>query len=114
MIDVRPQWSLGCTVLELINGQPPYYNLKPHAAVYRIVAEEHPSLPAGLSPALEDFLMRCFQKNPDKCAGWCVGVWRWRWSWLSCGVVWWSCVCVCVCVSEFLCVWRRWRKYGWL
>ena len=30
-------WSLGCTILELVNGEPPYYDLKPITALYRIV-----------------------------------------------------------------------------
>lgn len=30
-------WSLGCTILELLNGEPPYYDLKQITALYRIV-----------------------------------------------------------------------------
>ena len=59
-------WSLGCTILELLNGEPPYYDLKQITALYRIVQDEHPPLPADLSPALTDFLMTCFTRNPDR------------------------------------------------
>ena len=51
-------WSLGCTILELLNGEPPYYELKPITALYRIVQDEHPPLPPDLSPNLYDFLRR--------------------------------------------------------
>lgn len=57
-------WSLGCTVLELVTGSPPFFGLPPMTAMYHIVQKPHPDFPEGLSPQLRDFLMRCFQKNP--------------------------------------------------
>ncbi|KAK9469037.1 kinase-like domain-containing protein [Lipomyces arxii] len=57
-------WSVGCTVIELITGKAPYYELESMQALYRIVHDEHPPLPAAISPTLHDFLMRCFQKDP--------------------------------------------------
>jgi serine/threonine protein kinase len=30
-------WSLGCTVIELLTGRPPYFDLAPVAALFRIV-----------------------------------------------------------------------------
>ncbi|RKP20916.1 kinase-like protein, partial [Rozella allomycis CSF55] len=56
-------WSVGCTTIELIQGQPPYFHLSPMAALYRIVNDEHPPLPDGISNALKDFLMLTFQKD---------------------------------------------------
>lgn len=35
-------WSVGCTILELITGQPPYFDLPPMAALFRIVNEQRP------------------------------------------------------------------------
>ncbi|KAF9887841.1 hypothetical protein FE257_009501 [Aspergillus nanangensis] len=58
-------WSLGCTVIELLEGRPPYYNLQPMPALFRIVNDDHPPLPQGASPAVKDFLMQCFQKDPN-------------------------------------------------
>ncbi|KAL4906435.1 hypothetical protein BDW74DRAFT_150347 [Aspergillus multicolor] len=58
-------WSLGCTVIELLEGKPPYYNLQPMQALFRIVHDDHPPLPQGASPAVKDFLMQCFQKDPN-------------------------------------------------
>jgi serine/threonine protein kinase len=33
-------------------------------ALFRIVNDEHPPLPEGASPAVRDFLLQCFQKDP--------------------------------------------------
>lgn len=58
-------WSLGCTVIELLEGKPPYHNMQPMPALFRIVNDDHPPLPQGASPAVKDFLMQCFQKDPN-------------------------------------------------
>lgn len=34
-------WSLGATVVELLTGQPPYFDLAPMAALFRIVQVMH-------------------------------------------------------------------------
>ncbi|RIA87643.1 hypothetical protein C1645_274831 [Glomus cerebriforme] len=56
-------WSVGCVVIELIEGEPPYYNFDPMPALFRIVQDEHPPLPESASPVVKDFLMQCFQKD---------------------------------------------------
>lgn len=58
-------WSLGCTVIELLDGKPPYHQLQPMPALFRIVNDDHPPLPQGASPIVLDFLMQCFQKDPN-------------------------------------------------
>ncbi|MCJ1422518.1 hypothetical protein MMC29_000398 [Sticta canariensis] len=58
-------WSLGCTVIELLDGRPPYHKLQPMHALFRIVNDDHPPLPEGASPIVRDFLMQCFQKDPN-------------------------------------------------
>lgn len=58
-------WSLGCTVIELLDGRPPYHQLQPMPALFRIVNDDHPPLPQGASPVVIDFLMQCFQKDPN-------------------------------------------------
>ncbi|KAJ2791117.1 Protein kinase of the Mitotic Exit Network [Coemansia linderi] len=57
-------WSLGCTVIELLTGKPPYSGLLQMAALYRIVEDDHPPIPEGISEELKDFLLLCFQKDP--------------------------------------------------
>ncbi|TFY74292.1 hypothetical protein EWM64_g9721, partial [Hericium alpestre] len=56
-------WSVGCTVIELLEGRPPYYFLKPMPALYRIVQDDCPPIPEGASPIVKDFLYHCFQKD---------------------------------------------------
>jgi len=58
-------WSLGCTVIELLDGKPPYHKFAPMPALFRIVADDHPPLPEGVSPLVRDFLMQCFQKDAN-------------------------------------------------
>lgn len=58
-------WSVGCTVIELLDGKPPHHQLNPMQALFRIVNDDHPPLPEGASPAVRDFLMQCFQKDPN-------------------------------------------------
>ncbi|KAJ4294246.1 Protein kinase of the Mitotic Exit Network [Kalmusia sp. IMI 367209] len=58
-------WSVGCTIIELIDGKPPYHKLQPMQALFRIVNDDHPPIPGSVSKLLRDFLMECFQKNPN-------------------------------------------------
>ncbi|TPX69433.1 hypothetical protein SpCBS45565_g02457 [Spizellomyces sp. 'palustris'] len=58
-------WSVGCTAIELLQGHPPYHTLAPMSALFRIVHDDHPSLPAQTSVMLRDFLMECFQKDAN-------------------------------------------------
>ncbi|KXS21867.1 kinase-like protein [Gonapodya prolifera JEL478] len=61
-------WSLGCTVVELLTGKPPYADLINMAALFRIVEDDCPPLPPNISPELESFLKSCFIKEPDQRA----------------------------------------------
>ncbi|KAL2329130.1 hypothetical protein Fmac_022557 [Flemingia macrophylla] len=56
-------WSVGCTVIELLTCVPPYYDLQPMPALFRIVQDEHPPIPDSLSPDITDFLLQCFKKD---------------------------------------------------
>ncbi|KAI8921345.1 kinase-like domain-containing protein [Powellomyces hirtus] len=58
-------WSLGCTIIELLEGHPPYHDLAPMSALFRIVHDEYPPIPDRASPVLRHFLMECFQKDPN-------------------------------------------------
>jgi hypothetical protein len=56
--------SVGCLIIELLTGKPPYFDLPAVAAIFRIVSDDYPPLPEGISQALRDFLFNCFQKEP--------------------------------------------------
>jgi serine/threonine protein kinase len=55
-------WSVGCVIIELFTGAPPYFDLQPMSALYRIVQDKEVPLPDGMSKNLRSFLLRCFQK----------------------------------------------------
>ncbi|KAL7718780.1 non-specific serine/threonine protein kinase [Entamoeba marina] len=50
-------WALGCTIIELITGDPPYSDINPTAALYKIVNDDHPPLPPNITPQLKDLLL---------------------------------------------------------
>ncbi|XP_022555180.1 MAP3K epsilon protein kinase 1-like [Brassica napus] len=56
-------WSVGCTVIELLTCVPPYYDLQPMPALFRIVQDDSPPIPDSLSPDITDFLGQCFKKD---------------------------------------------------
>ncbi|PIA17779.1 kinase-like protein, partial [Coemansia reversa NRRL 1564] len=59
-------WSLGCTIIELLTGKPPYADLMQMAALYHIVEDKHPPIPEGISEELKEFLLQCFRKDPHE------------------------------------------------
>lgn len=42
-------WSLGCVIIELLQGKPPYSELDQMGAMFHIVDDEHPPFPEGAS-----------------------------------------------------------------
>ncbi|KAF9454333.1 hypothetical protein P691DRAFT_809889 [Macrolepiota fuliginosa MF-IS2] len=60
-------WSLGCTVIELMTGRPPYAEISNSMTVmFRIVEDDMPPIPEGCSELLQDFLQQCFHKDYSK------------------------------------------------
>ncbi|OHT07681.1 hypothetical protein TRFO_24104 [Tritrichomonas foetus] len=57
-------WSLGITAIEMITGNPPYIELNPIPAMYKIAQCHETPLPDNISPEFRDFLQSCL--NPDK------------------------------------------------
>lgn len=63
MIRIISSRSVGCVVIELLEGKPPYHFLDPMPALFRIVQDDCPPIPEGASPIVKDFLLHCFQKD---------------------------------------------------
>jgi serine/threonine protein kinase len=76
-------WSLGCTVIELLTGRPPYGDIgnamtgggsvcsavadtedNTRIVMFRIVEDESPPIPERFSGPLVSFLKECFHKDP--------------------------------------------------
>ncbi|KAM7510341.1 hypothetical protein LguiB_009216 [Lonicera macranthoides] len=56
-------WSLGCTIIEMMNGKPPWSEFEGAAAMFKVLRES-PPIPDSMSPEGKDFLRCCFRRNP--------------------------------------------------
>jgi serine/threonine protein kinase len=65
-VAVSDIWSLGCMTVELFTTKPPYALLDAMAAMFRVVHDETPPLPAHCTPVATAFLRRCFARNVDE------------------------------------------------
>ncbi|KAF8030212.1 hypothetical protein BT93_E2606 [Corymbia citriodora subsp. variegata] len=61
-------WSLGCTVLEIATGRPPWADVAdPVSAIHRIgFSGEAPEIPGFLSEQCRDFLSKCLRRDPSE------------------------------------------------
>lgn len=57
-------WLLGITVMELLQGKPPYTDMDPMKALMEIPARDPPRLPAPFSHGARVFVSKCLGKDP--------------------------------------------------
>eukprot|EP01103_Thecamoeba_quadrilineata_P012954 TRINITY_DN346_c0_g1_i2.p1 TRINITY_DN346_c0_g1~~TRINITY_DN346_c0_g1_i2.p1 ORF type:complete len:861 (-),score=215.07 TRINITY_DN346_c0_g1_i2:223-2514(-) len=56
-------WSVGCLIIELLTGFPPYWKMGTTIALFKMVEDVHPPLPERVTPALQNFLLNCFKRD---------------------------------------------------
>ncbi|CAI0429752.1 unnamed protein product [Linum tenue] len=56
-------WSLGCTIIEMFTGKPPWSEFEGAAAMFKVMRDT-PPVPETLSADGKDFLLWCFKRNP--------------------------------------------------
>ncbi|EFJ37637.1 hypothetical protein SELMODRAFT_73721 [Selaginella moellendorffii] len=57
-------WSLGCTILEMSMGKPPWSDLG-FGVYFKLSKGEAPPIPDSLSPIAKDFVQQCLLFNPE-------------------------------------------------
>jgi len=60
-------WSLGITLMEMVEGEPPYMEFPPLRAIFLIATKGIPAIknPAACSPDLRDFLSISLRRDPQ-------------------------------------------------
>ncbi|PWZ24022.1 Mitogen-activated protein kinase kinase kinase 5 [Zea mays] len=58
-------WSLGCTIIEMFTGKPPWSGLEGPAAMFKVLHTD-PPIPDNMSPEGKDFLRCCLKRNPTE------------------------------------------------
>jgi len=58
-------WSLGCTVIEMAQGKPPWSELGVCGFFFKVTKGELPPIPQHLKNETKDFIQQCLRVNPE-------------------------------------------------
>ena len=59
-------WSVGAVVIEMATGKPPFFDLPPLTALFKVgTTDVLPEIPSHLSDEAKDFLHCCFKRDPN-------------------------------------------------
>lgn len=63
-------WSVGCTVIEMATGKSPFIEIGYGPRILFMVGmtKQHPEIPESMTQRAKDFILRCFEPDPDKRA----------------------------------------------
>lgn len=63
-------WSLGCTLIEILTGSPPWGKLDNcYHAITRIgKSNDIPEIPSNISETFKDFILNCLKRDPNERA----------------------------------------------
>ncbi|XP_024528466.1 mitogen-activated protein kinase kinase kinase 1a [Selaginella moellendorffii] len=59
-------WSLGCTVLEMATGKPPFSDWEWNTVFFRVGRGALPEIPDSIQGDARDFILECLQADPSK------------------------------------------------
>jgi serine/threonine protein kinase len=59
-------WSLGCSILEMATGSPPFGEMEWYRVLWTVGHGNAPPIPETLSENAKNFVMRCLDINPMK------------------------------------------------
>jgi serine/threonine protein kinase len=61
-------WGVGVTAFEFLSGNPPFFNLEPLAAMFKIAQKKMKnelSFPAPVPDIMRDFVLLCLEQDPN-------------------------------------------------
>ena len=64
--DLSDTWSIGCTILELITGIPPWAGLTKFQIYKQLSIGNHPHVPAIIREPFRDFILDCFKNVGER------------------------------------------------